>query len=387
MRILYVGSFRLPCHDAAAARVLNIARALRASGNSVQFLSWGGKMEVEDLNEDGIYRVDGFPYIVTNEIDFKGSLWNRVKGKLRQGNTTKKLLKSRISQYDAIITYNCSLIRWLIPFCKKNNKFLISDVTEWYDYSELKLFERPGYFGEMHFWQKRIRNKILISSFLNNYYKESNNVVIPATCDYSEPKWHKTADAIEDFDGITLIYAGNPAKKDAVHYVIKAVDRLAREDYPIRFLILGITKENYIKRYSYLLLEGEMHENIVFLGRVSQNDVPSYYGKADFMVLLRESTRKSNAGFPTKFAESFTSGTPVIANLTSDLGLYLLDGQTGLVVDSSNEEAIYKTLKEKALCLTKEDIAKMKDNVKKVSKSLDYHSYVEKLDGFMNNLQ
>ena len=142
-----------------------------------------------------------------------------------------------------------------------------------------------------------------------------------------------------------------------------------------------------MERYGDLLHKKRLCDWIQFIGRVSQNEVPHYYTLADFMVLLREPTRKSNAGFPTKFSESFTSGTPVITNLTSDLGLYLKDGKTGFIVDNPSEDVIYQILKEKVLHLNKEDIEILKRNVRETAKQLDYHAFVEPLRIFMNELK
>ena len=80
MEVVYVGSFRIPNFDAAAARVLNIARALRAAGHSVRFISWGGTERAEDLCEEGGYKYDGFPYVITDEIDFKGGALGKIRG-------------------------------------------------------------------------------------------------------------------------------------------------------------------------------------------------------------------------------------------------------------------------------------------------------------------
>lgn len=391
MEVVYVGSFRIPNFDAAAARVLNIARALRAAGHSVRFISWGGTERAEDLCEEGGYKYDGFPYVITDEIDFKGGALGKIRGWIIQGSKTKAILKEQLGKYDAIITYNCSLVKWLIPFCKKNNIRLITDITEWYEYNELKPIMWPGYVLDMLIYQKRIKNKIVISSFLDRFYHTTNNIIVPATCDATETKWHHLSDVaklnMDDFDGITLIYAGNPARKDAVHFVINAVNALANEGAKIRFLIIGINKEQYMERYKDLLKEKELNESIKFMGRISQDEVPSYYALSDFMVLLRDSNRKSNAGFPTKFAESFISGTPVIANLTSDLGNYLVDGKTGFVVKEPNEESIYEVLKEQVLPLTAEQISIMKSNVKSMSVKLDYRYHIKAIKDFLDNLE
>lgn len=390
MKIVYIGSFRLPNFDAASARVLNVARALRLAGHEVSFISWGGKQRECDLCADGKYRYDGFEYVVTGELDPKGNILQKVICKQQRGNKTKQLLEERIVDFDAVITYNGSLTRWLLRFTRKHQVKLINDITEWYDYNELKVTDWLPYTYNMHCTQKRVKNKIVISHYFDNYYNKTHNIVIPATCDAGETKWQQGAaiakEKAGEYDGITLIYAGNPARKDAVHYAVNAVQRLIDEGHKMRFLIVGAERERYLKNYTDLLSKKEFSERIQFLGRVSQDEVPSYYAQADFMVLLREQTRKSNAGFPTKFAESFTSGTPVIANLTSDLGKYLMDGETGFVVDEPSEEAIYQTLKERVVGLNRDQIAKMKNNVIVAAKNLDYRAYVDALRNFMENL-
>lgn len=391
MNILYIGAFRLPNYDAAAARVLNVAKALRECGHQVTFISWGGRYRKEDLANEGFYYVDGFRYIITSELNTNGSFVSKLYNRFTRGRKTKRLLNNWGEIIDAIITYNGSLTLWLLKFCRVRNIKLINDITEWYSYAELRPSEWIPYACNMFCIQKRVKNKIVISSYLNRFYNNNHNVVVPATCDSSESKWHKilivSNDFIREFDGITLVYAGNPARKDLVHFVVNAVHRLAEEGESIRFFIIGTTRENYISHYASELHTKQLNQNIIFIGRVPQELIPSFYRCSDFMVLLRAQTRKSNAGFPTKFSESFTSGTPVIANLTSDLDRYLEDGKTGFVVGEPSENAIYQTLREKVLPLSRMDIATLKHNVIDVAKQLDYRAYIAQLHAFMINLQ
>ena len=390
MHIYYIGAFRLPNYDAAAARVLNVAKALREVGHTVSFISWGGRYREIDLCPDGKYRVCGFEYIITNELDPQGGFVDKVKSKLTRGNKTKAIIIQRASDIDAIIAYNGSLTWWLLRFARRHRIKLINDITEWYSYAELKCTDWIPYAFNMYVIQKRVKNKIVISSFLDHFYNKSHNIVIPATCDASETKWQinkEHADqAVDQFNGITLIYAGNPGRKDLLHVVINVVQRLIIEGVTLRFLILGITREKYLVQFTHLLHYSNLSDNIKFLGRVSQDLIPAFYSLSDFLVLIRKPNRKSNAGFPTKFAESFISGTPVIANLTSDLGKYLYDGETGFVVPEPTEEAIYQTLRNKVLPLKRSQIHEMKLRVKDKSTQLNFHAFVEPLRKFIDEL-
>ena len=390
MYIVYVGAFRLPNLDAAAPRVINNAKALRAAGCDVSFISWGGKYREEDLCDDGKYRVDGFEYVITDELDASGFI-NKVKSRLFRGRKSLSLISRMEIFPDLIITYNAdySWTKAVMRFCLKHNIKFANDITEWYSNNEIRLADIIPNALNMKYLQHRVSNKIVISSMLDTYYSESNNLLLPPLCDLCEPKWNKTItdERIKPFDGITLIYAGNPAKKDCLHSVVSAVNKLAEEGNAIRFLVLGTTRSAYIQRYSQLPVSKSLHKNIIFLGRVSQDLVPAYYKKADFMVLLRKPDRKSMSGFPTKVAESMAAGVPVITNATSDLARYVENGKTGFLVDGYTYEAILPVLRNAIMKLSLRDINAMKENVRASRGTFDWHSRVMVSEQFLKRLK
>lgn len=391
MRIVYCGCFRLPNFDAAAPRVLNNAKAFYALGHEVKFISWGGKYRESDFCKDGKYRIDGMEYIITNELDFQGSLFSKFFQMLHRGDKTIALLDNMSDRPNLIVMYNAdySWTKRMLNYCKKYNVKLVNDITEWYDNNELHIWSILPYYFNMTHLQRRVPNKICISSYLDEYYKESNNLLLPPLCDSKEAKWSVTIedDRVKPFKGITLIYAGNPAKKDCVHSVINAVNTLANEGKAIRFLILGTTRKVYMKQHGRKLLGTLLHENVMFLGRVSQDLIPAYYKKADFMVLLREPTRKNMAGFPTKFAESMTAGVPVITNVTSDLPKYVINGKTGFLVDGYDYVSILSTLRESIMTLNKGNIMEMKRCVLNVNSVFDWHYRNADFHRFIKRLQ
>ena len=390
MNIVYTGAFRLPNLDAAAPRVLNNAKILRELGHNIKFISWGGEYSEANRNIDGKYRVDGFEYIISNDLPSENSIIERVYTKLFRGQRATEIIK-RESTPDLIILYNADyrFTAKMISFCRKRNIKLVNDITEWYDNNELKFVDIMFNHLNMTKLQHKIANKILISSYLSNYYTNSNNILIPPLCDKTQQKWSLTIDddRIKTFDGITLIYAGTPGKKDCVHTVINAVNTLANKGNHIRFLILGITKESYLKKYSKYLLTTKLHSNIVFLGRVSQDIIPAYYQKADFMILLRNPNRKNMAGFPTKFAESMTAGIPVITNATSDLPKYVIEGKTGFLSKGYDYDSIMDVLLNKVLKLNTDDIFMMKMATEQNNSPFDWKSYTEQFKQFMQNLR
>jgi len=64
--------------------------------------------------------------------------------------------------------------------------------------------------------------------------------------------------------------------------------------------------------------------------------VKQHVANSDYSILLRHNTVNANAGFSTKVGESMACGTPVIANITSDLAFYVKNGETGVVCDDES---------------------------------------------------
>ena len=390
MNIIYIGAFRLPNLDAAAPRVLNNAKAMREARCNVKFISWGGKYREQDLCEDGKYRICDFEYIISGDLPIGNSVLERIKTKLTRGQKSIKILQ-KMNKPDLIILYNAdnAFSKKMLKYCNRYNIKLANDMNEWYANNELHLSDILPNFINMTKTQHKILNKIVISSFLNNYYPASNNIVVPPLCDRTEAKWYVIIEdeRIKPFDGVTLIYAGTLAKKDCIHSVVNVVNQLAKEGEKIRFIILGITRESYLKGYSPWIMDKKLHENVIFLARVSQDLIPAYYKKADFMVLLREPNRKSMAGFPTKFAESMTAGVPVITNATSDLPKYVVNNRTGFIADGYSFDEIMKVIQEKVLKLSRENIERMKESTLKANYLFDFHSYVDEFKGFVKKIK
>lgn len=388
MKIVYLGAFRFPDKDAAAARVLNNAKVFKALGHEVEFISWGGEYSDSERLQNGEYSHNGFRYRITNSIDLSGRSINKMKQYINRVPETIKTLRQLDYKPDLVIAYNAGfrLTRSLLKYCSANKIKLANDITEWYEYREMPFFERIQYWYNMKHLQKRVDNKIVISSYLDRTYASSNNVILPPLCDSTDAKWNirLKEGTVSPFNGITLIYAGTPAKKDDLDSVVNAVDDMAKNGRNIRIIILGVTKEQYIMQNPKVL--HELHDNVIFCGRVSQELVPAYYRTSDFMVLLRKPTRKNNSGFPTKVAESFTAGVPVITNMTSDLGKYITNGINGFILKDSSEQSLISTL-QTILAYDQTHIDRLKKEARSSSSLFELHSYLNIVSSFIAKLR
>lgn len=391
--IIYTGAFRFPNGDAAAPRVLNNAKIFRELGYKVIFVSFGGEPRNEDKNIDGNYYYQGFRYINTDDIDLKQT--NPIKRILRfifSGRNAIKIINSIISDSELVIGYQPSsyFTQKMLNICKKQNTHFISDLTEWYAPNEFPggKFAPPSWLNEwnMRFTQKRVKNKIVISSFLNNYYCTSNNIILPPLVDNEEEKWNYNKEVLPIFDGIRIIYAGTPAKKDLLETMLNALISCIKEGIKLQFIVVGVSK-NDISHFKNINEVISFPENILLCGRVPQTDVPSYYKLSDFSIIIREKNRKSMAGFPTKFAESLMSGCPVITNETSDIGDFIIDESNGILLKDNTLSEITNSLK-RISTFSQSKILSMKTNsYNSAITKLDYRVYINSMNDFINDIK
>ena len=98
---------------------------------------------------------------------------------------------------------------------------------------------------------------------------------------------------------------------------------------------------------------------------------------------MRRPERYAQAGFPTKIAESLALGTPVIINITSNLGDYIHDGVEGLICSDHSVGVLIVALK-KALILSRDKKIQMRNRARKQAElSFDCIKYSQVLKEFI----
>jgi len=357
----------MPDKNAAAHRVLNNGKILKILGYNVIYI---GINELADKNiSESKYEFDGFDIW---EIKCKTSS-EKMKC-LTKTDSLRNVIEYYGSIY-AVIAYDyyASGLFNLIFFCKKNNIKLYADTDEWFGWNgnsiKEKLIRGMDSFIRMRILQPSLEGVITISQYLKDYYeKKTNTVCIPPLTDKSEKKW---IDKIVNKENrIELVYAGSPGRnKDKLDSIIDVIAEFTDRCY---FNVVGITKEEYINAYPEYENKKSMLKNINFTGRLSHNEALQYVKRADFTIFYREQTRVSKAGFPTKFVESISCGTPVITNRTSNINYYLTDGINGFFIGDNVQEDLKKILSM--------DISELKNIKKNVMDNIfDYHNYIEEM--------
>lgn len=365
--ILYFGNFSFPYGNAAGSRVLGNGNSLRKSGHNIVFVDFDESCQFNIESKKSFDNFICYSLPSPKAID-RLFFWKYY-------SLIKKIIKKEKIQ--VFILYGnpvISLLHLLINvFCKKNKIKFVVDVADWHSANSGNYFIRLIKFLDIQFRMRYLNCKsngiITISSYLQNFYSTKGNVtvLVPPLIDkarFNKLKFEK------EIDRISLIYVGYPfpnkngrsvsksAYKDRLDIVIESLYILKNKNFI--FNIYGISKDEYLKVInSHQNILRELEGNIVFHGKVENSDALKYISNADFSILFRENNRLSNSGFPTKFVESISCGTPMLTTFTSDLKKYITVDRLGFGVNP-DEKSDFTQMLEEILSFDKEKIFSLK---------------------------
>jgi glycosyltransferase involved in cell wall biosynthesis len=323
--ILYIGGFNFNNTNASSIRVIENAKFLKKLNHEVEVL---GKIESEAKE----------PIYIDN-IKVSSILKDEGGGFASDISTIK--LKAISSNINCIIAYNYPPIAFykLLKFCKKKNIELIPDLTEWYAIDGKITFDKWLRYA-MHQWRmlflnKRCKNKFVASSYLDKYYKKSNNLLLPfVTIDF--PVFEKNNQI--NSNAISFVYAGSPGNnfsKDRLDIVLKAFAKAKEQNNNFLFKIVGLTRDELYAMPSVRKAVTLLDENLKCFGRLKNDQCINILKKSNFVVFARDINRVTSAGFPTKVFEAFKYGLPVLTNKTSDIDKYV-NNKNGFLVENAN---------------------------------------------------
>jgi glycosyltransferase involved in cell wall biosynthesis len=354
VRVAYVGPFGCSSSQANTLRVSGLARSLDLL--HVEVLIGSAERKAPITYDNSL-----FPGMAVTCLDEFARddwpKWRRVFRGFDMGAQTARWIAELRPAPDVVILYGTpyGYLRRLLPQLKKQGIPLVLDVVEWYERSHMP----GGKYGpfalanehSMRSLAKRADGIIVISRFLDEYFSSFKMPVmrVPplfATPDQLRPKQNRAQDGRTHF-----VYAGSPGAKDEIGLVLQAFFAASKNGIQSFLHLVGLSPE-FVR--SALSLHASPDDVVRFgasykaYGRVENAVSRLIVSKCDFSILLRPDLRYSRAGFPSKVGESLSLGTPMMANLSSNLDEVLVDGGNALVVQHLSSEAVLKQIKRAA---------------------------------------
>lgn len=385
-RIVYIGDIGEP-NTASAIHVRNRVELFGKLGYEMHLVcdtpKNGKKIESNNTIQ--------YHYLVP--IEGKGKLrgikWNiEMLFALKTYFSVKKIIDSL--KPEVIILYEVTSIALqnkIRRYCKKNDVKIVIETTEWMEMSKerslsanLIVLQKDL---QKKYTDKRCKNILAISSFLESHYKAQDCNVI------SIPPTFPTLIRLDEVKNvkdtrcnakIRLVFAGSLSNKDYLIELIKAILIINKEKIRISFDVIGPSEEDIIN----YLKKNELKKYGIFVhGRKSHEEVLKIVAEADFSILLRQNKRYAKAGVSTKFCEAMKLGVPSICTQVQGTDIFVDNMKNGILVKDNSVETLVKTL-EKIINMDQRSLLEIKQNAYEFAKKeFSIDKYVESMREFL----
>lgn len=193
-------------------------------------------------------------------------------------------------------------------------------------------------------WLYRHSDKILISSkgFASSICEKG---------DFEDkiiwfPQWAEQEDANEVAvdklpEGFIVMFAGNIGESQDFDHIMEAAG-LLKDEKDIHFVILGDGRKlpwvkDYIVTHS---LQGTVHT----LGRYPTAAMPSFFRKADVLLVALKDEPIFNLTLPSKVQSYMSVGKPIVAMMNGECPCILAEARCGLSVPAGDAAGLAKTI-------------------------------------------
>jgi phosphatidylinositol alpha-1,6-mannosyltransferase len=140
-----------------------------------------------------------------------------------------------------------------------------------------------------------------------------------------------------------VISVGRLEPYKGVDVSLQALARLRRAGRRVRYLVVGTGKKR--SAYRGLATELGLGDAVRFIGSVPDADLPALYNVATaFLGVSRRTGHSRVEGFGVALAEASACGLPVIAGRSGGLAEAVRDGESGIVVEPEDADAVAAAL-------------------------------------------
>ena len=389
MNAIFVMSAPFPYGQAFSSRARNLTKLLCACGYHVHIIS--PKSAGEEISDE----LAGVDYSVTHINDPKNALSLSGIGTAKPYmNAVKAYLNH--NKVDLIVSSSMVFVSGhLLKLAEKLQIPYIVEQCEWYDYTTFKYGKLNPYYREhirmIEKKNRKVSGIIAISRLFEQHYSFQGvpTIRIPTILDVKNTRYRIKRNDITSDDVYHIAFAGSLGKgKEKMEPVFKALIKINKSKRSIVFDIFGPSeKDLLINIDGDNNLWNQVKQYINVHGRIPQTKVENAVRSADFTIFTRPIRRSSNAGFPTKVADSMAVGTPVITNDTGDISLYLKNGVNGFLLGNGTEAEILNVF-ETLISFDSEQYICMRKNARNTAEcNFSYSSYIEEMNSFLKSTE
>lgn len=143
----------------------------------------------------------------------------------------------------------------------------------------------------------------------------------------------------QDIRKTTLFFAGSGSLKDGLEILIKAFDEIASK-HDVVLKISGKVADVGLKE----IHQSKHPDKIEILGFLTDQEYYIQLVNADVLLMTRNNSAYSNAGFPFKIGEYLATGKPVITSSVSGIEMYLENRKNAFIVPPEKPDKLVEAI-------------------------------------------
>ncbi len=277
-------------------------------------------------------------------------IWNYLSYAINGTNLAKKLTE----KYDIILSYQLSPVTSLYPAIAYKRKYKTPILNYCLDiWPESALAHVKSEYSIMYRLITRLSKKLykqcdhiaVTSRPFIKYLNRKNGIewakmsYIPQHADSSYLDMDLTApnNGIADF-----MYAGNLGAGQRVDVIIRAASELREEAFIIHIVGDGSAR-NEIKELAQKL---QVDDKIIFYGNQKRESMPSFYRKADALIITLRGDNCVGDTMPGKLQTYMTCGKPIFGAINGAADETIMEAHCGACVNAGDYKGLARLLKD-----------------------------------------
>lgn len=234
------------------------------------------------------------------------------------------------------------LVEPLLPLVNifKNSKKIFSIHGTYSDILFKAGFNQFLFRGSLKKIDRILSNSEYTKNRFNNIYKQEISV-IPLGIDNESFR----VTEIDTLRERAFVFVGHLKIRKGLIYALEAFKNIMRDDEKVLFYIIGAvsigqyadTCLNYIKK-------NKMNKQVVFLGKVDDNNLIEIYNKSICNLLPSVNDENHYEGFGLVHLEANACGTPTIGSIDCGNESAIINGKTGFLCKQKDVDSIQKSM-------------------------------------------
>lgn len=348
MKVFILTKQSFPIGMAATCRITNYARGLLANGIECEVIVMHrtepyGKVR----NHVAMGKTDeGIPFRYIPQTTRR--CLRLIKRKIHDffdGFKVAKWIKHNINAGDVVLYFTPQFFHTnhIINICHKRNIKIVRELCE-YPYGT----RSDSILAQIQRWlyeslvMPKFDGFVAISESLLSYAKEkcradAKNIKVPILIDKNQYEGVEpyTQERPYIFHGGTMY-----ERKDAIVSTMKAFAKANKVLCGNVDFILAGPESPHKAELDAIIAENHMGHIVHFIGQLTHNEVLRYQKGAWLTILNKNDNVQNRNGFSTKLGDVLLAGTPVITTTVGEANNWLRDGESALITEPHNFEAI-----------------------------------------------